>query len=120
MQMEGFSDPTNMLVTSFLLASCGLNDPYPLSTPGPYDCGTRQNYEITDTIRIGLHLAADGFVVTGAAPLPGLQGLIDAEHAGALGYSFDGCIPLALHGVRVDPEFDLAKCAGADKDSGPA
>ena len=120
MQMEGFSDHTNMLVTSFLLASCGLNDPYPLSTPGPYDCGTRQYYEITNTSRIGPHMASHGFVVAGAAPLPGLQGMIDAEHAGALGYSFDGCIPLALSGVPVDPEFNLAKCAGADKDSSPA
>jgi hypothetical protein len=120
MQMEGFSVHANMLVTPFLLASCGLDDPYPPSTPGPYDCGTRQYYEITNTSRIGPHMASHGFVVAGAAPLPGLQGMIDAEHAGALGYSFDGCIPLALSGVPVDPEFNLAKCAGADKDSSPA
>jgi predicted dienelactone hydrolase len=43
-----------------------------------------------------------------------LEGMIDAEHAGALGYSFDGTNALVLGGTRIDPEFYLAQCASAD------
>lgn len=46
-------------------------------------------------------------------PLEGLEGLIDADHAGALGYSFDGYNALALSGARVDPDFYRAQCAQA-------
>ena len=35
-------------------------------------------------------------------PLEGLEGMIDAEHAGVMGYSFDGYNSLALSGARVD------------------
>jgi predicted dienelactone hydrolase len=91
----------------------------------------------------GPHLASHGFVVVGikgldsssnwgkwlindpldilfaldqvaANPLKGLEGMIDAEHAGAMGYSFDGYNALALGGARIDPEYYLAQCAGAD------
>jgi len=48
-----------------------------------------------------------------SSPLEGLEGAIDAEHAGAIGYSFDGYNALALSGAQVDPEFCLAQCAGA-------
>jgi predicted dienelactone hydrolase len=90
----------------------------------------------------GPHLASHGFVVVGVMgldssnswgkwlindpldilfalnqvadhPLEGLEGMIDAEHAGVMGYSFDGYNALALSGARVDPEFYLAQCAGA-------
>lgn len=90
----------------------------------------------------GPHLASHGFVVVGvngldssfnwgkwlinhpldilfaleqvaANPLNGLEGMIDAEHAGAMGYSFDGYNSLALSGARVDPKFYLAQCANA-------
>ena len=44
-------------------------------------------------------------------PLEGLGGMMDAQHAGAMGYSFDGYNALALSGARVDPEFYLAECA---------
>lgn len=44
-------------------------------------------------------------------PLEGLEGMIDAQHAGAMGYSFDGYNALALSGARVDPEIYLAECA---------
>ncbi len=44
-------------------------------------------------------------------PPNGLEGLIDAENVGAIGYSFDGCNTLALSGVRIDPDFYLAQCA---------
>lgn len=40
-----------------------------------------------------------------------LAGIMDTEHAGAMGYSFDGYTSLALSGARVDPEFYLAQCA---------
>ncbi len=43
-----------------------------------------------------------------------LDGMIDAEHAGATGYSFDGTNALVLGGARIDPEFYLAQCASAD------
>jgi predicted dienelactone hydrolase len=88
----------------------------------------------------GAHLASHGFVVVGingldyyipwdhnlidqpldilfaldqvaTNPLEGLEGMIDAQHAGAMGYSFDGYNALALSGARVDPEFYLAECA---------
>jgi len=43
-----------------------------------------------------------------------LAGVIDAERAGAIGYSFDGYNALALSGARTDPKFYLAQCASAD------
>jgi len=88
----------------------------------------------------GPHLASHGFVVVGVKgldyyvpwnenlidqpldilfaldqvasnPLEGLEGMIDAEHVGVTGYSFDGYNALAMSGARVDPEFYLAQCA---------
>lgn len=50
-----------------------------------------------------------------STPPQGLEGVIDAEHAGALGYSFDGYNALALSGARFDPEYYLALCADPDK-----
>jgi predicted dienelactone hydrolase len=48
-----------------------------------------------------------------ANPPEGFADLIDTEHAGALGYSFDGYTSLALSGARVDPEFYLSQCSNA-------
>jgi len=45
--------------------------------------------------------------------LGGLEGMIDANQAGAMGYSFGGYNALALSGARVDPEFYWAQCAEA-------
>lgn len=88
----------------------------------------------------GPHLASQGFVVVGvkgidtydpwdenlfnqpldilfaldqvaANSLEGLEGMIDAERAGVMGYSFDGYNALAMSGARVDPEFYLEQCA---------
>ena len=88
----------------------------------------------------GAHLASHGFVVVGvkgidvydpwdenlfnqpldilfaldqvaSRPLDGLEGMIDAEHAGVMGYSFDGYNSLAMSGARVDPEYYLSLCA---------
>ena len=47
-------------------------------------------------------------------PPESLEGTVDAEHAGAIGYSFDGYNALALSGARIDPAFYLAQCADAD------
>jgi predicted dienelactone hydrolase len=40
----------------------------------------------------------------------GLQGMFDTEHAGAMGYSFDGYNALALSGARIDPQHYLGLC----------
>jgi predicted dienelactone hydrolase len=49
-----------------------------------------------------------------SSPPEGLEGIIDAERAGAIGYSFDGTNALVLGGARVDSEHYLSQCAGAD------
>jgi len=49
-----------------------------------------------------------------ANPPEGLEGMIDAERAGAVGYSFDGFNTLAMSGARVDPEHYLAQCPTPD------
>ncbi len=96
------------------------------------------------------HLASHGFVVAGirgqdsadswgmwlidypldilfvleqiaSTPLEGLEGVINADQAGVLGYSFDGYNSLALSGARVDPKFYLARCTEAQAmDPAPA
>jgi len=43
-----------------------------------------------------------------------LVGMIDADHAGAIGYSFDGYNALAMSGARLDPEYYLAQCPNPD------
>jgi len=45
-----------------------------------------------------------------SSPPEALEGLIDAERAGVIGYSFDGFNALALSGARVDPEHYLRQC----------
>jgi hypothetical protein len=47
-------------------------------------------------------------------PPEGLEGMIDAEYAGVIGYSFDGYNTLALSGARIDPEYYLAQCQNPD------
>lgn len=46
----------------------------------------------------------------GSNSLEGLDEMIDSEHVGAIGYSFDGYNTLALSGARIDPQFYLAQC----------
>jgi predicted dienelactone hydrolase len=48
------------------------------------------------------------------APPQGLEGMIDADHAGAIGYSFDGYNALVLDGARIDPAYYLAQCPDPD------
>ena len=43
-------------------------------------------------------------------PFEGLEGVIDNERAGVMGYSFDGYNSLALSGARIDPNFYLEQC----------
>jgi predicted dienelactone hydrolase len=43
-----------------------------------------------------------------------LAGMIDAEHTGAIGYSFDGYNTLAMSGARIDPEYYQAQCPNPD------
>lgn len=45
-----------------------------------------------------------------ANPPEGLEGLIDDQNAGTIGYSFDGFNSLAMSGARIDPEYYLAQC----------
>lgn len=47
-------------------------------------------------------------------PPEGLEGMIDAEHAGAIGYSFDGYNSLALSGARINPAYYRAQCPTPD------
>jgi predicted dienelactone hydrolase len=49
-----------------------------------------------------------------SSPPNGLEGMIDADLAGAIGYSFDGYNALALSGARIDPQFYLAQCPNPD------
>ena len=46
-------------------------------------------------------------------PPEGLEGIIDTDHAGVAGYSWDGFFSLALSGVRIDPDYYLAYCEQA-------
>jgi predicted dienelactone hydrolase len=46
-------------------------------------------------------------------PLDGLEGVIDADHVGVTGYSWDGLVSLAVSGVRIDPEFYTSYCEQA-------
>jgi predicted dienelactone hydrolase len=45
-----------------------------------------------------------------SSPPEGLEGMFDAENAGALGYSFDGYNALMLSGARLDPQHYLDLC----------
>jgi hypothetical protein len=48
-------------------------------------------------------------------PPQGFEGMIDAEHAGVTGYSFDGFNTLMLSGVRIDPQLYLELCTDPEK-----
>ncbi len=47
-------------------------------------------------------------------PPEGLEGIIDADHVGAIGYSFDGYNTLAMSGARIDPDYYRAQCPNPD------
>jgi len=67
----------------------------------------RQMYEQPLDILFALRAVASN-------PPEGLEGMADAEHAGAIGYSFDGYNTLAMSGARIDPEHFLAQCEDPD------
>lgn len=48
-----------------------------------------------------------------SSPLEGLDGVIDADRVGVVGYSAEGADAFAVSGVRVDPEFYLSRCREA-------
>lgn len=50
-----------------------------------------------------------------SSPPASLEGLIDADHSGTMGYSFDSFTALALGGARIDPEYYLDLCANPEK-----
>lgn len=56
-----------------------------------------------DTLEMLEHLAGN--------EIPELVDVIDAENAGALGYSFSGYSTLAMSGARVDPAYLQEQCA---------
>jgi len=43
-------------------------------------------------------------------PPEGLEGIIDTDHTGVIGYSYGGLRALAVSGARIDPEFYLERC----------
>lgn len=47
-------------------------------------------------------------------PPEGLDGVINTDIAGTIGYSFDAFNSLAMSGARIDPEAYLADCASAE------
>jgi predicted dienelactone hydrolase len=47
----------------------------------------------------------------GSNAFEGLEGILDAESAGMMGYSFGGYNSLAVSGARIDPEHYLSQCA---------
>lgn len=47
-------------------------------------------------------------------PPQGLEGMIAADNAGVIGYSFDGYNTLAVSGARIDPAYYLAQCPAPD------
>jgi predicted dienelactone hydrolase len=53
-----------------------------------------------------------------AGAVSDLEGAIDAENTGALGYSFSGYSTLALSGARVDPVYYQGQCASPPELSG--
>lgn len=47
-------------------------------------------------------------------PPPELEGVLDTDHVGVTGYSFDGYNTYALSGARIDPDYYLAQCPNPD------
>jgi hypothetical protein len=47
-------------------------------------------------------------------PPESLKGMLDTDHAGTIGYSFDGFNSLAMSGARIDPAYYLAQCPTPD------
>jgi predicted dienelactone hydrolase len=52
-------------------------------------------------------------------PPEGLEGVINADNAGTIGYSFDGFNSLAMSGARIDAEYYRSQCPTPDTTTGP-
>ena len=52
-------------------------------------------------------------------PPENLKGMFDTDHAGSIGYSFDGYNSLAMGGARIDPEYYLSQCPTPDATTAP-
>lgn len=55
----------------------------------------------------------------GSSAPAGLEGMIDADRSGVMGYSFDGYNSLALSGARIDPGFYFEQCKNASLSQPP-
>jgi predicted dienelactone hydrolase len=53
-----------------------------------------------------------------SGPPDGLEGMLDTEHAGVIGYSFDGYNALAMSGARIDSAYYLGSCPTGDAMAG--
>ena len=53
-----------------------------------------------------------------SGPPDGLEGMLDTDHAGVIGYSFDGYNALAMSGARIDSAYYLGSCPTADAMAG--
>jgi hypothetical protein len=53
-----------------------------------------------------------------SGPPDGLEGMIDTEHAGVIGYSFDGFNALAMSGARIDSAYYLGNCPAGEAMAG--
>ncbi|MBE0685497.1 MAG: hypothetical protein IH585_05810 [Anaerolineaceae bacterium] len=53
------------------------------------------------------------------SPIHGLDGMMDIETVGTLGYSFDGTNSLLLSGARIDPKYYLSYCQEAPNQQPP-
>ena len=49
-----------------------------------------------------------------ANPPEGLEGMIDSDNSGTIGYSFDGFNSLVMSGARIDPQYYLSQCPNPD------
>jgi predicted dienelactone hydrolase len=53
-----------------------------------------------------------------SGPPDGLEGMLDTDHAGVIGYSFDGYNALAMSGARIDSAYYLGNCPTGDAMAG--
>jgi hypothetical protein len=53
-----------------------------------------------------------------SGPPDGLEGMLDTDHAGVIGYSFDGYNALAMSGARIDSSYYLGSCPAGDAMAG--
>ncbi len=82
---------------------------------GRIDSYRKMNQEMIDQ-PLDILFALD---TVATSPPEGLEGVIDADRAGAMGHSFDGYNALAMSGARIDPAYYLAQCPTPDATTAP-